>query len=92
VMYEPKDLRLAIAEAGEGKVGSTAEQILLYCFHYDAEAGRYVIAASNLMRAGGLATAAIFGSWLFVWWRRTNRRAGSPEPGSAPEEVSEREH
>jgi protein SCO1/2 len=77
VMYEPKDLRLAIAEAGEGKVGSPAEQILLYCFHYDAEEGRYVIAASNLMRAGGLATAAIFGTWLLVWWRRTTRRRGA---------------
>jgi len=92
VMYEPKDLRLAIAEAGEGKVGSTAEQILLYCFHYDAEEGRYVIAASNLMRAGGLATAAIFGSWLFVWWRRSTRRRDAGVAGSAREGVSEREH
>ena len=92
VMYEPKDLRLAIAEAGEGKVGSTAEQILLYCFHYDADAGRYVIAASNLMRAGGLATAAIFGTWLLVWWRRTNHREGSVARASAASEGSEREH
>lgn len=92
VMYEPKDLRLAIAEAGEGKVGSTAEQILLYCFHYDAEEGRYVIAASNLMRAGGLATAAIFGSWLFVWWRRSTRRRDAGVAESAPEGANEREH
>ncbi len=92
VMYEPKDLRLAIAEAGEGKVGSTAEQILLYCFHYDAEAGRYVIAASNLMRAGGLATAAIFGSWLFVWWRRSTRRRDTGVVGSAREGVNQGGH
>jgi protein SCO1/2 len=92
VMYEPKDLRLAIAEAGEGKVGSTAEQILLFCFHYDAEEGRYVIAASNLMRAGGLATAAIFGSWLFVWWRRSTRRRDAGEAESAREGVNDREH
>ena len=83
VMYEPKDLRLAIAEAGEGKVGSPAEQILLYCFHYDAEEGRYVIAASNLMRAGGLATAAIFGTWLLVWWRRTTRRRGAADAAAS---------
>jgi protein SCO1/2 len=92
VMYEPKDLRLAIAEAGEGKVGSTAEQILLYCFHYDADEGRYVVAASNLMRAGGLATALILGSWLLVWWRRTARRRGNAgDAGGARSKVSERE-
>ena len=56
VVFEPKTLKLALTEAGEGKVGSAGEQILLDCFHYDANAGRYVVAAGNIMRLGGAAT------------------------------------
>ena len=41
VQFPEQTLRLSLVEAGEGKVGSTMDKILLYCFHYDAEAGRY---------------------------------------------------
>jgi protein SCO1/2 len=70
VLYQPKTLRLALVEAGKGKIGTTVDQVLLYCFHYDAQEGRYVLAASNLMRVGGAATALIVGAWLMVAWRR----------------------
>ena len=69
VMYQPKTIRLALTEAGRGKVGTTTDQLLLYCFHYDAQEGRYVLAASNLMRFGGATTAVVVGLWLAVsWW------------------------
>ena len=71
VAFEPRTLRLALAEAGDGKVGSTAEQVLLFCYHYDANAGRYVLAASNIMRAGGATTALVVGLWLAAAWRRS---------------------
>jgi protein SCO1 len=70
VMYQPKTIRLALTEAGQGKVGTTTDQFLLYCFHYDAQEGRYVLAASNLMRLGGATTALVVGLWLAVSWRR----------------------
>jgi protein SCO1/2 len=70
VMYQPKTIRLALTEAGQGKVGTTTDQLLLYCFHYDAQEGRYVLAASNLMRLGGATTALVVGLWLAVSWRR----------------------
>jgi len=53
VVFESRTLKLGLTEAGEGKVGSTTDQALLFCYHYDANAGRYVVAASNLMRLGG---------------------------------------
>ncbi|HYB22697.1 MAG TPA: hypothetical protein VED41_02790, partial [Solirubrobacteraceae bacterium] len=49
-------------------------QVLLYCFHYDAEEGRYVLAATNLMRVGGAATALVVGTWLLASWRRGSRK------------------
>ena len=81
VVFEPKTLKLALTEAGEGKVGSAGEQILLYCFHYDANAGRYVVAAGNIMRLGGAATAIVVGVWLVGAWRR----GGHPRTHIRPE-------
>ena len=73
VLFEPKTLRLSLAEASNGRVGTTTDQFLLYCFHYDANAGRYVVAATNIMRLGGAATALIVGVWLLLAWRRSAR-------------------
>jgi protein SCO1/2 len=70
VVFESRTLKLGLTEAGEGKVGSTTDQALLFCYHYDANAGRYVVAASNLMRLGGAATALVVGVWLVGAWRR----------------------
>ncbi len=77
--YEPNDLRLGILEAAEGKQVSTVERLLLYCFHYDAEAGRYAPVARNIMRAGGagflaIVTLVVGGFWLN---ERKNKRAAS---------------
>lgn len=73
VMFEPRTLRLALTEAGDGKVGGASERFLLACFHYDANAGRYVVAATNVMRMGGLATVAVVGVWLGSFWLRRSR-------------------
>jgi protein SCO1/2 len=69
VDYPSKTIRLALTEAGKGTIGTTTDQLLLYCFHYDAQEGRYTLAASNLMRLGGAATALVVGVWLFASWR-----------------------
>jgi len=71
VVFEPRTLRLALTEAGEGKVGTTTDEALLFCYHYDANAGRYVVAAGNIMRLGGAATAVVVGAWLLAAWRRS---------------------
>jgi protein SCO1/2 len=70
VVYEGRTLRLALAEAAQGTVGTSVDRFLLYCFHYDANQGRYVVAASNVMRLGGAATVLTLGLWLLAWWRR----------------------
>ena len=41
VEYEPKTVRLSLVEAAAGKLGTALDQLLLFCFHYDAAAGRY---------------------------------------------------
>ena len=73
--YDPQTLRLSLYEAGQGKVGSPMDQILLYCFHYDPSSGRYGPAAFNMMRAGGFLTVVVFGSVLSLYWVRERRRS-----------------
>jgi protein SCO1/2 len=81
VMYDPKTLRLSLVEASEGKIGSAFDQIILFCYHYDAEAGRYAPAAMNFMRAGGGLTVVALGTLLVVLWRRgARRKAGVAGP------------
>ena len=80
VMYEGRTLRLALSEAAEGTIGTSVDRFLLYCFHYDANQGRYVVAATNVMRLGGAATVLILGVWLVAWWRRGAGR-GKDEAG-----------
>jgi len=70
VEYSPKELRLALVEAGEGKVGSAIDELLLYCFHYDPESGRYGVVVMNLIRLGGVATMMFIGGFILLSRRR----------------------
>ena len=73
VQFPEQTLRLSLVEAGEGKVGSTLDRVLLFCFHYDADAGRYGPVARNLMKlAAGMTCALLLLGMLPYWmWRRT---------------------
>jgi protein SCO1/2 len=70
VEYSPKELRMALVESSQGKVGSAVDQLLLYCYHYDPSTGRYGLMAMNLVRLGGLVTLAILGGFIWVMRRR----------------------
>jgi len=82
VMYEPKTLRLSLLEAAEGKIGSAADQILLFCFHFDTAQGRYTLAAVNLVRAAAVLTVVVLGVALGALWLRRNQdqQASLEEP------------
>lgn len=59
IEFPAKTLRLSLVEASEGKAGSTADQILLYCFNYDPTAGQYTVQVMNLMRLAGVTTLVV---------------------------------
>jgi len=84
IKYNPRDLRLALFEAGEGKVGSAVDQVLMLCFHYDPESGTYAWAAIRLMRIGGVLTLVILGGMLAIFWLREWRKAKSTQPEGTP--------
>ncbi len=70
VEYSPKDMRLGIVEASQNKIGSLADQVLLYCYHYDPSTGRYGATITNIMRLGGVTTVVVLGSFLLVLFRK----------------------
>lgn len=85
--YDAATVRLALVEAGEGKVGNLLDQVLLFCFHYDPATGRYTPVVMNIVRlAGGvtvLALGALVGT-LLVRERRA-RRAAASTPDTTPD-------
>ena len=79
IEYNPNDLRLALLEAAQGKVGNTIDRIILYCYHYDPTEGGYVIFAGNVMKIGGLLTLLILGGFIGLLWRRDKRKKRNQE-------------
>jgi len=73
VEYTPKDLRLALVDSSEGKVGNVVDQVLLYCYHYDPATGKYGAVVTNMLRLGGALTLLLLGGFLAVAWRRELR-------------------
>jgi protein SCO1/2 len=74
--FEPNDLRLALAEAGQRQIATVADRILLLCYHYDPEQGRYSSLVLRIVQGAGGATVAGLGLLLGVLWRRDLRRSG----------------
>jgi len=74
VTFEPATLKLALLEASKGKIGSTWERFILYCYHYDADRGRYALAALAIMRVGGAATVLALGFVIGGFWLRDRRQ------------------
>lgn len=72
--YAPRDLKFSLMESGESRVGNAAEQLLLYCYHYDPASGRYGLAILNVIRLGGIATILGMGLMALVFWRRNKKK------------------
>lgn len=73
VRFSPRDLRLGLVEASKHRISSIADQILLYCFHYDPTLGTYGPTIMSFVRLGGVLTLFGIGGLMFVLWRRDGR-------------------
>jgi protein SCO1/2 len=69
VDFPPKDLRMGLVEASQGKIGNAVDAVLLYCYHYDPETGKYGAMVGNILRVAGAATILLLGSLIFILWR-----------------------
>jgi protein SCO1/2 len=69
IQYPTRDLRLGLVEASEGKIGSSVDQVLLFCYHYDPATGKYGLLISHLIQAGGALTVLILGIGMLILFR-----------------------
>ena len=74
VSYSARDLKFALIEASEGKIGTTVDKVILSCFSYDNSTGRYTASAFGLMRLAGVITMFFLGAMVTALWRREGRR------------------
>lgn len=75
VEFPPKDLRLALVEAADGKVGTSFDRFLLTCYRYDPASRKYEPYALGMVRAGGLAALLGLGGLIgvLVWRERKGK-------------------
>lgn len=71
--YRPLDLRLGLVEASAGEVSAPASQLLLLCYCYDPQTGRYSLAVHRLLQGAGLLTVMVIAVPLYRALRREQR-------------------
>jgi len=69
VDFPPKDLRMGLVEASENKIGNAVDAVLLYCYHYDPETGKYGAMIGNILRLAAAATILLLGGMILILWR-----------------------
>ncbi|HEX7798677.1 MAG TPA: SCO family protein [Vicinamibacterales bacterium] len=95
IEYGPRDVRFALLEASAGRIGSVADALLLYCYHYDPMTGRYGVYVMRTLRIAGVLTVLLIATFVIVMVRREkserlnspawnpSSRAFRPQPASA---------
>jgi protein SCO1 len=84
VGFTPETLKMALVEAGEGRIGSVLDAFVLRCYHYDSNENRYSANAQTILSvAAGLFLVVGLAASLPFWisWRRrseTIRHATEP--------------
>jgi protein SCO1 len=76
--YAPRDIRLALVEAGDGTIGSAVDQLLLYCYHYNPLTGKYGFVIMGVLRLAGVSTVLAMATFIITSLRR-ERRGSQPQ-------------
>jgi protein SCO1/2 len=79
--YGPRDLRLALVEASNHRIGTPVDRLLLYCYHYDPATGKYGLVLLRVLRLAGVLTVACIAGFIVIMRRREKRvMAGQAQP------------
>ena len=81
IKYPQRNMRLALTEASEGKMVTSIDKFLMFCYRYDAQAGSYVPVAMSIMKIGGGLMGVIFiflVAFAIGWERRRGAFRNGP--------------
>lgn len=70
IEYPPKQVRTALIDASQQRVGGLTERLLLLCFHYNPSLGRYGALISHVLQVAGMGTALAVGVFILRGRRR----------------------
>jgi len=82
--YAPQDVRLALVEASQHKIGSPVDYITLFCFHYDPTTGKYTLAITNLLKVTGCLTVVLLAGFIFMFMKNDKNRSSKENWKEAP--------
>jgi protein SCO1/2 len=84
IEFPARDLRLALVEASQGRVGTSFDRLLLTCYRYDPASRKYEPYALGFLRIAMLGVLGGLGLMLGVFWRRELKgKAGRRDPPPA---------
>ena len=66
ILYPPRDIRLALVEASNEKIGNPVDAVLLYCCQYDPATGKYSVVVSRVLRIAGVITLLCMGTLIIA--------------------------
>ncbi|GIV14755.1 MAG: electron transporter SenC [Armatimonadota bacterium] len=70
IEYSPRDLRLGIMDASQGKVGSLVEKVILFCYQYDPTTGKYSLVIIRIVQLASVFTLLALGSFMAIHFYR----------------------
>lgn len=74
VFFRPQDIKFALNESVDGKLGTFVDRMVLFCFRYDEHQSKYSPFVSNIMKVGGGLMILVLAIWLIPFWIRSRRR------------------
>jgi protein SCO1/2 len=83
VEYSPRDLKFALMDASQEKIGSPVDAVILYCFHYDPASGKYGLVVMHALQVGGALTLVVLFGFIGLSIWRERRRHAPVEHGEA---------
>lgn len=77
IEFEPVDLKLSLLEAGQGKIGSVMDRLLLFCYRFDPKTNKYTVYSANIMKAGGILIVFALMLLLIPTWLKERKKPSS---------------
>ncbi len=79
INYASADLRMALVEASQHKIGNPVDYVLLFCFHYDPYQAKYTLVILNVLKVAAGITVFVLGGLIFLLMRSDKKRKSRVE-------------
>ena len=73
IEFAGQDIRLALVQSSQGKIGTVLDQALLFCMAYDPTTGKYGFVIMRVIRLFGILTVLILGAFIYINLRRERK-------------------